>query len=155
MKLRWALIIIVAAFIIIDVVLVSIFLTSPQKTNISFISLKPGYSWSIDKSKKENFENKIIDAGADSSKILVVMSPTLKKTRYGTMWGDGNPAYFAEWKRVVNYDVLMIYTDKDELVKIPQDKQIKLLSRFVTMHIAKKAKVVDSVNSTDQLLRNK
>lgn len=101
---------VIVVFIVVDAILFFFLFAKTSKTSIGFISLKPGYLWNIDKSKKDEFENKLIEAGANTGKILVVMSADNKRTSLGTGWGEGDPAYFGEWKAVAGYDVLTFYS---------------------------------------------
>lgn len=87
---NWRLLLgIIIAFILIDSILFFFLFAKTSKTSIGFVSLKPGYSWNIDKSKREKFENKLIEVGANAGKILVVMSADNKKNSPGNWLGGG------------------------------------------------------------------
>ena len=93
---NWRLLLgIVIVFIVVDAILFFFLFAKTSKYSFGFLSLKPGYSWDIDKPKKEEFENKLIEAGANTGRILVVMSSDAKKTALGTGWGEGNPSVLA------------------------------------------------------------
>ncbi len=149
---RWRniLLIIIPTLVVFDLILFFLILPEQNKTNINFVSLKPGFSWEIDRENKEGFENALVEAGVIGSRMLILMSPNFKRTPNGTGFGNGDPAYYVEWKKKLGYDVLVVYTDESEVKKLSLEDRNRILKLFLAHEIIAKKGVQDYISVNGQ-----
>lgn len=134
--------------LLVVVTFILILLTYPfgTKSKVVFLDAKPGFSFNIDKSKKDDFENNLDLASGKDNNILVNLSPKFKKTISGAGYGDSDPCYYAEWSNVGIWSILTIYMDDQQCEKIDEEKRTKILKLFVSREIANRMNILENIN---------
>ena len=130
-----SLLFVIFGLVIFIAIMASKLLIAGAEGGIYFVSFRPGFSLKADKNKLIFYKQELKGALGANPRVLVILSPKLKKTQVATGWGENDAIYYGEWKKWYGWNVFVVYLDKAEWQKIPAVTRNRLLGLFVVREI--------------------
>lgn len=123
---------------LLPVLLITIFLViklAYVQSGFVFFSLKPGFSWKVDKKDLKDFKIEVSEIIGEDPKIILILSPKFKQTPVFVGFGVDERLYYSEWGSFRDWQVLKVYINMDVWNKHSSQEKADRLPRFIRLSI--------------------